>query len=538
MILSLAFHGAAGTVTGSHYILRTGESAIAIDCGMFQGPKALKELNYRDFPSAPREIDAILSTHAHIDHTGALPKFVKGGFDGPIYATSGTIDLLQWMLPDSASIQEAEVAQLNRRRHRSGEDDVKPIYDQKDVRRCLSRLRPVEYGQWYEITKEIKARWWNAGHILGSASIEIKVTTQEDEKNPLSLLFSGDIGPRDGALQPPAEGPSDLDYLIVESTYGNRQRPDCDDSERLAILERHISDGLDREGMILIPAFAIERTQELLGDLAHLIVAKRLPKIPIYVDSPLASRATEVFDRHLNRLDGIDHGQSPFRLPNIHYVQTLEQSRALNRLTGGAIIIAASGMCDAGRIRHHLRHHLWRSSTLVLLVGYQAPGTLGRMLEEGIKEVKIFGEPIKVKADIQRLDIYSGHADRNQLLRWVKERLPVKRGFFLVHGEEEALAAMKQGIAELKIPEERLIVPELDALYRLDGDAPNRLVSPIQRLTPVTAEEAKRGWDWHNELSALTIDLRRHLNAADNDDERMRLLKDVRRALRNGANKN
>jgi metallo-beta-lactamase family protein len=531
MTVSLAFYGAAGTVTGSHYVLRAGEAVLAIDCGLFQGAKALKELNYRNLPCAPGDINAVLQTHAHIDHSGSLPRLVKAGFSGPIFATPGTIDLLAWMLPDSASIQEAEVDQLNRRRRRDAVEDVRPIYDQADVRECLSRLRPVEYSEWRDVAKGVRARWWNAGHILGSASIEVAIDGEASASAPMSLLFSGDVGPKEGALQRQAAAPSGFDYLVVESTYGDRKREPIDDERRRTILEKEIGAAERRGGMIIVPAFAIERTQELIGDLTRLMAEGRLPKIPVYVDSPLASRATEVFERHLRQLDDVDHAPNPFRAPNVHYVETIEQSQALNRLTGGVIIIAGSGMCDAGRIRHHLRHHLWRPDTTVFLIGYQAPGTLGRMLEDGAPEARIFGEPIAVKASIRRLELYSGHADRIDLLDWVKARLPIKKGVFLTHGEESSLAAMKEGVAALGVPGSRVVVPDLDQVFRLDLDSPALITTALARLTGAKANEAKRGWDWHNELSALALDLRHRLGQFNDDKERMSLLKDLRRVM-------
>ena len=531
MSITLAFHGAAGTVTGSHYLLSTPGATLAIDCGLFQGPKTLKELNYQDLPSNPGGIDAVLQTHAHIDHSGSLPRLIKSGFKGPIHATTGTRDLLEWMLPDSAAIQEAEVEQLTRRRRRDVLADVRPIYDQADVAECLSRIKPIEDGEWRDVARDVKARWWNAGHILGSSSIEIAIAAGAAARQQLSLLFSGDLGPKESALQQPARAPSGIDYLIVESTYGNRERPDLDDEQRLDTLRQEVAAAIDKGGLLIIPAFAIERTQELIGDLTRLMARGDLSKVPVYVDSPLASRATEVFERHLHHLEGVDHADNPFRAPNIRYVQTIEQSQALNRLTGGAIIIAASGMCDSGRVRHHLRHHLWRPQTTVLLIGYQAPGTLGRLLQDGAEEVRIMGEDIRIKARIRKLEIYSGHADRGDLLAWVKARLPIRRGVFLIHGEDASLQAMREGVTGLGVPADRINVPELDQAFRLDLDRAQAIEAERRRLTSAKSEEARQGWDWHNELSALTFELRHRLGEIEDDKERLRLLDGLRRVM-------
>jgi metallo-beta-lactamase family protein len=532
MAVTLTFHGAAGTVTGSHYLLETPAARVAVDCGMFQGPKTLKELNYQPLPSDPARIDAVVQTHAHTDHSGMLPKLVKSGFRGPIFATEGTRDLLEWMLPDSASIQEAEVERLNRENRRRGRPEVQPVYTMEDARATLGHIKPVAYETWQPVAKGIRGRWWNAGHILGSASVELEVETGNRELPHFSILFSGDVGPQESALQFAPRGPHDVDYVLCESTYGDRDRPHLDDEQRRAILAREVTQALGDGGNLIVPAFAIERSQELIVDLIYLMARAKLPKAPIYLDSPLATHATEVFERHVGALDDVDvKAGSPFRAPNVHYVQSVEQSMALNRIAGGAIIVASSGMCDAGRIRHHLRNQLWRPQNTVLLIGYQAPGTLGRLLQDGATQVKIMGEEIQVKARIRKLDIYSGHADRADLLAWVKARLPIQRGLFLVHGETSALAGMRENVLTLGIDPSRVILPELDQRYQLDRAAGALAVGGAPRLEPVRREEAQQGWDWHNELSAVSLELRRILDQAHDDKARMTLLKDMRRVL-------
>ncbi len=536
MTVTLSFLGAAGTVTGSSYLLQTPQARLLVDCGMFQGPHALKELNYQPFPFEPVDLTAVLLTHAHTDHSGLLPKLTRHGYRGPIWTTDGTADLLTWMLPDSAHIQEFEVEQLNRRQRRRDRPEVEPIYTTEDAACCLTQIKAIAYDAWQQVAPGVKARWWNAGHILGSASIEVIVETGDPKQPELSLLFSGDLGPEVSALQSPAQAPQGIDYLLVESTYGNRKRPQIDDDGRRAILEAEVKAALARGGNLLIPAFAIERSQELLADLSWLMLRNRLLKAPIFLDSPLAVRATEVFERHLDKLTDIDPGISPFRATNIRYISTVEESQRLNHITSGAIIISASGMCDAGRVRHHLRHHLWRPNATVLLVGYQAPGTLGRLLDDGATQVSIRGEHITVKATIRRIDVYSGHADQTDLQHWIKERLPVRRNIFLVHGEEEALAAQAETVRALGVAADQVIVPALDQVYRLDRGAGAQLQEGgTVRLNPVKAEAARKGWDWTNDYAALSLDLKRFLQDLSDDRARQQAIHDFRRIMQKRA---
>ena len=537
MTVTLSFFGAAGTVTGSAYLLETGKTRLLVDCGMFQGPHALKELNYQPFPFSPGSLDTVLLTHAHTDHSGLLPKLTRHGYRGPIHTTSATADLLTWMLPDSAHIQEFEVEQLNRRQRRRSRAEVEPIYTAEDAAQCLRQLRSTPYDSWQQVAPDVKARWWNAGHILGSASIEVEIATGDAARPAISILFSGDLGPDVSALQDAAQAPAGIDYLLLESTYGDRARPRVSDQGRRDILQKEVADALARGGNLVIPAFAIERSQELLSDLSWLMLRNRLPKAPIFLDSPLAVRATEVFERHLGDLDGdFEAGLSPFRAGNIRYVSSVEESQRLNHITSGAIIISASGMCDAGRIRHHLKHHLWRPNSTVLLVGYQAPGTLGRLLEGGASQVSIRGEHISVKAAIRRIDVYSGHADRDDLRRWAEARLPVRQNVFLVHGEESALAAQRETLISLGLAPDRVTIPALDQRYRLDAAAGAQVLAPAaSRLTEEKAEAARKGWDWTNDYAALSLDLKAFLQGLSDDRARQQALREFRRLMQKRA---
>jgi len=530
MSISLSIHGAAHTVTGSCYLLQSGRTRFLIDCGMFQGSKTLKALNYGDFPFKPDEIDFVLLTHAHIDHSGLIPKLVKHGFSGPVYATHGTIDLLSCMLPDSGHIQEMEVSQLNRRNVRRGRPEVTPIYTVEDAETALRTFSPVTYDEWIEPAEGVRARFWNAGHILGSASIEIELTTGLESPRLMRLLFSGDIGPEVTSFHPVPESPQGLDYLICESTYGARERPPMTLASRRDLLAAEANDALKGNGVLIIPSFAVERTQELLSDLLALVRERRIPQAPIFLDSPLAIRATEVFMDHADELEDGEAFRHAMRSPLLRTTESAQESRMIERIDGSHIIVAASGMCDAGRIRHHLKNHLWRANATILIVGYQAEGSLGRILQNGARAVRIQGDEVKVRARIRTLDIFSGHADGTALERWVEDRGPVSRGIILVHGEEEGLAALHERLAKKGLDGDRIFAPELDAVFDLLAESPSARERPApRRLQP----EVVGHLDWHNDLSRLWLDLEEELEKAADDKARRVVLRRIRRALEN-----
>jgi len=524
MTPTLTFLGAAGTVTGSCTLIEFAGRRVLVDCGMFQGPKSLKELNYRPFPFVPAEIDAVLLTHAHIDHSGLIPKLFKEGFKGPVYATEGTRDLLAYMLPDSGYIQETEVERLNSRRDRHGEEPLEPIYRRIDAEQSLRIVTPIGFGDWIPVIPGVKARYWPAGHILGAASIEIDFTTGS---RSVSALFSGDIGTTDHALHRRPEGPKGIDYVVSESTYGDRVRgPVTAEMRRRALLE-DVKTALSRGGVLVIPVFAVERTQELLYDLGLLMHRGDLPMTPIFLDSPLATHATEVFSKHLRELGDAAAHPHPFDGPQVHFVETVEQSEKLASLTGGAIIMAASGMCDAGRIRHHLLNHLWRPQSTVLIVGYQAPGTLGRLLLDGAQAVRIMGHEVLVRAAIREIDIYSAHADQSELIDWVKERLPVRRAVILTHGEATASTTLAERLAEALPSGLPVLVPALGNRLALDPAAAPMLEAGTP---PISAPDLARQ-DWHNLRSRFLLDLSEALRRAPDDRDRARLLADLQERL-------
>lgn len=528
MTIRLTFHGAARSVTGSCYLLEIGKTKLLVDCGMFQGSKTERELNYRAFPFSPSSLDSVLLTHAHIDHSGLLPKLVKHGYNGRIHATEATIDLCSIMLPDSGFIQEMEVRQLNPRRLKRGEAEVQPIYTLLDAEGSLEYFDGHAYKTWFEPVKGVRARFWNAGHLLGSASIEMEI--DQSSGTPLRLLFSGDIGPENKMLEPDPEAPTHFDHVISESTYGGRRRFERSESGRRANLAKEINDAAARKGAMLIPSFAVERTQELVTDIVRLMDEKVIPPAAIFIDSPLASKATEIFKKHSRSLQNGGDLLHAFSSPHVKVTESVDDSKALQRFTGFRIIIAASGMCEAGRIRHHLKNHLWQSSTTVLLSGFQAEGSLGRILQEGASKVTIMGETISVKATIRLMEDYSGHADGVELVEWIKARLPITRSLFITHGEKDAQLALAEDIYRLGLEQHCVVIPALDSVYDIEAPQCALLTEETRpRIDPLMVARL----DSHNDLANLVLDIRETLDKAGDEKSKNVILRRLRRALRN-----
>jgi metallo-beta-lactamase family protein len=493
---TICFHGAAGTVTGSCMEIRHGDHAILVDCGLFQGTRTLESLNYAPLPYDPAKIDAVILSHAHIDHSGLVPRLVVEGFKGLVHATHATRDLLQHMWPDAGRIHEQDAERRNRRADRADEAEITPIYTEADSMAALEALYPQRLGAWFEPVPGIRARLWNAGHILGSASVELEV-------GGVRLLASGDLGPDHKAFHPDPDAPAGLDHVICESTYGNRQREDLDLEARRTLLEAEIKQALALGGNLIIPVFALERTQELLLDIATLINQGRLAKAHVFIDSPLASRATQVFARHAAALEDLSGGEV-FAHPAFHYVGSASESMQLNHMSG-AIILAASGMCEAGRIRHHLRHNLGNRQSTVLFVGFQAAGTLGRTLLDGASRVRISGRDVVVKAAIRRLDSYSAHADQSSLLRWIRARAPIHGSLFLAHGEAGERAALKQAV-EADDPAAHVLLPQIGEVYALPAGAEARRLK-TGRADLMEALDR----DWQNDYADFATSLKREL---------------------------
>ncbi len=455
--MKLTFCGAAGTVTGSCHLLEMENMKILLDCGMFQGGSEAEEMNFEQFKFNPSEIDMLILSHAHIDHSGRIPQMVKRGFKGKIITSAPTFELCKIMLPDSAFIQESEAEWQNRKRQRAGKRPVEPLYTVKDAESALELFQAVEYNKIININSNIAIRLKDAGHILGSAMIEMWIREKGEE---FKLIYSGDLGNKDVPIMNDPTIIEEADYVILESTYGDRLHKDTQ-NKTLALLDI-ITDTLERNGNVVIPSFAVERTQEILYVLNMLKESKssRLKNVPVYVDSPLAINATKIFENFLPYMDAeaqsfIKAGDNPFEFPNLIFTQTADESKAINSVEGSSIIISASGMCEAGRIKHHLKHNLWRPESSVVFVGYQAQNTLGRRIKDGEKTVKIFGEEIGVRCNIYSIEGFSGHADQKGLLDWIGAFKKKPSKVFLVHGEENALNELSRRIGmDYGIPNE------------------------------------------------------------------------------------
>ncbi|MDE2445270.1 MAG: MBL fold metallo-hydrolase [Alphaproteobacteria bacterium] len=526
MSIQLSFHGAARTVTGSCYLLQTDQARVLIDCGMFQGSKTMSELNYRPFPFEPASLDAMLLTHAHIDHTGVIPKLTKHGFKGKIHCTPGTVELCQIMLPDSGFIQETEVKNLNERNQRRGIPEVEPIYTLEDAMAALEHFSAVPYETWVTPAKGIRARYWNAGHLLGSASIEVEV--EQPGKTAMRILFSGDIGPDNKLLEHDPEGPTTWDYVICESTYGGKDRFERSLEKRREILAGEMKEAASRGGVLLIPSFAVERTQEVVTDLVYLMDHKLAPQANIFIDSPLANKATAIFRKHASEMENGDDLAKAFNSPLVKSTESVEESKALNRFTGFYIVLAASGMAEAGRIRHHLKNHLWQKSTTVLFVGFQAEGSLGAILQAGAKRVKIMGEEINVAATIRNVEDYSGHADGPELEAWIKKRLPISKTLFLTHGEEERQIALEDAVKGKVVAADRILRPALDETYDLSGDKADLVRGTV---APRIEHAAVAKLDWHNDAQTVVLDLHDALSKAATDKDRAVILRRIKQAI-------
>lgn len=450
----LKFCGAARAVTGSCHLLETAAGNILIDCGMRQGEDARGEYGEDSFPFNPADISVLLLTHAHIDHTGLVPLIVKRGFAGPILCTSATAELATIMLPDSAHIQEQEADWQNRKLERAGKKRVEPLYTIKDAEKSLRQFHGTEYGKRVELLPGVTAEFSDVGHLLGSASIEVSIA--EDGKTT-KVVFSGDLGRNERPILNDPQPIREADYLVLESTYGDRDHEFSTGADKEAEFASVIRGALARGGNLVIPSFAVGRTQELLYHIKSILAKGLVPgleKVPVYIDSPLAIEATKVYE-HCARgyydddALALSRDGSPFEFPTLRIAETTDESRLINDLKGQKIILSASGMCDAGRIRHHLKHNLYRADSTVMFAGYQAAGTLGRALVDGAKKVRLFGEDVRVNANIVQTDGFSGHAGKSELIGWASSADPRPAEVFLVHGEDAALQSLDDALTNL-----------------------------------------------------------------------------------------
>jgi metallo-beta-lactamase family protein len=448
--MKIRFLGANRQVTGSKYVLEVGTSQIMIDCGMFQ-EREFAARNWEPFPMPPDSIDKMLLTHVHIDHSGLIPKFVHDGFEATILATRPTVDLADIVLRDSANIQEEDAAYKKKRHRKEGRRSAHPeipLYTSADVDKTLPLFAPVEYGKSMEVAPGIAATFHDAGHILGSAMIEIQAREAGQNRR---IIFSGDIGQTGKPFVQDPTRFDQADYVVMESTYGNRDHEPLEDiPNKLCDI---INQTVKRGGNLVIPTFAVERAQELMYYISQLVFANKIPDIPVFLDSPMAVDVTEVFRAHRQYLDEdtrkmINSDRPPLRFPGLRLVRSVEDSKAIKEQSGSSIIMAASGMCNAGRIKHHLRSNIGRPESTILFVGYQANGTLGRIILEGIPEVRIHGSMYKVRARIAKINGMSAHADRTGLLHWLGHLKTKPRKVFLCHGEEQAAMSLAQQISE------------------------------------------------------------------------------------------
>ena len=525
--MKITFLGATRTVTGSNFLVEAVGKKFLVDCGMWQGKKGMEEENFNEFDFDPKQIDFMLLTHAHIDHSGRIPKLYNEGFRNKIYAHKATCDLCSLMLPDSGHIQEMESEWKNRKRKRRGEPERPPLYTAEEAARCLEIFEAVNYDEIIEIDENIHVRFNDAGHMLGSSIIELWV--KEDGKE-VKTVFTGDLGNNDIPLLDSPTMIEDADYLVMESTYGSRLHVRND--EKAKIFLDVVSETLDKQGTVVIPSFAVGRTQEILYELNKIKENtddedferkyKTLMKAPVYVDSPLAISATEVFRENMDLFEEdvqkeIMSGDNPLEFPGLKFTMTTDESKALNEDPTPSIIISASGMCEVGRIKHHLKHNLWNPNSTILFVGYQAPGTLGYSIVNGAKTVKIFGEEIAVNARIEYIEGYSGHADQEWLMNFIYSFITKPKHIFLVHGEEES-----QDVLEKKIIDETGIsvtTPEYGETYELNDQI--TMTNKIERKIPVTlkTEVISRLEKVKEELKDMDIAVKEDMQNPDLRDE-------------------
>lgn len=444
--MNITFVGATRIVTGSCFHIKSKNSNFLIDCGLFQGTRENERRNSEPFPFKPSEVDYLLLTHAHLDHSGLIPKLVKEGFQGKIFATKATVELCNVMLLDSAHINERETEWTNKKRLRAGKPSVEPLYTIEDATNSLGYFQGINYNEIVDLGNNIKVRFQDAGHILGSASLELWVKEDNEEKK---LVFSGDIGQKDLPIVKDPAPIEDADYVFTESTYGNRKHKNIE--ETVEEFRKAITEALERGGNVIIPAFAVGRTQNILYILKQLSKEGKLNNLKVFVDSPMAIQATNITLNHPECFDDetlelVREGKLSGSGLSLKFTEKVEDSREINKIKSGAIIISASGMCNAGRIHHHLKHNLWRSECSVIFVGYQAQGTLGRRIIEGAEEVKLFREEIAVKAKIYTIGGFSAHADQEGLIDWLNYFKKKPKRIFVMHGEEETAVGFAETI--------------------------------------------------------------------------------------------
>ena len=511
--MKITFLGAAKTVTGSNFLVEAAGKKFLVDCGMYQGKATEEKENSDPFRFNVNEIDFMLLTHAHIDHSGRIPKLYNEGYRNPIIATKATCDLCTIMLPDSGHIQEMEIEWRNKKRKREGKELLPPLYTAEEATKSLELFRRVKYDEIIDIDENIKVRFNDAGHMLGSSIIEVWVN--ENGKTE-KAVFTGDLGNNDIPLLASPTMIESTDYLVMESTYGSRLHMRNDDKAELFL--NIVSETLNNGGTVVIPSFAVGRTQEIVYEINKLKEKRNdeefkqkyrtLMNVPVFVDSPLAISATEIFRENMDLFDddvkeAMKKGDNPLEFPGLQFTRTADESKALNEMDKPAIIISASGMCEVGRIKHHLKHNLWNPKSTILFVGYQAPGTLGSRLVNGEKKVKIFGEEISVNARIEYIEGYSGHADQEWLLNFIYSFIKKPKHIFLVHGEEDSQIVLRDKILETtNIP---VTIPDFGETYELSDEI--KMTNKLElttRYKPLRMEVLERMQKLKDEVEDMT----------------------------------
>lgn len=465
--MKLSFYGAARTVTGSQFLLEVNGKSLLIDCGMYQGRRSESYARNKNFPFDPRQVDAVILTHAHIDHSGNLPNLAKQEFHGPVYGTPATCDLATLMLLDSGHIQESDAEFVNKKRARRGEPPIEPLYTQEDAEVLAKYLQPKDYNEWFQPVQGVSVRLVEAGHVLGSSSVEMEV--EEIGKKKVRLWFSGDIGRRNLPILRDPVLPKDVDYMVMESTYGDKVHRDPEQAHE----EFHavVMETIKKRGKVIVPAFAVGRTQELVYSLNQFVSEGRMPEIPVYVDSPLAVNASDIFRRHpecydQETKDFITRYRHPaLEFKRLTYVRSVDESKALNFMDGPMIIISASGMAESGRILHHLKNNIEDSRNMILIVSWQAPDTLGRRLAEREERVNIFGEEYIRRAGVATIGGLSGHAGQDMLVSYAESTRSTLKHLFLVHGEEKSAGPLQERLASVGL--KNVHYPEVNSSVEL-----------------------------------------------------------------------
>ncbi|BCX17962.1 MAG: MBL fold metallo-hydrolase [Geminicoccaceae bacterium] len=523
MPIRLTFHGGASTVSGSCCLVEHDQGRFLVECGLFEGTRTLRALNHRDPLFSPGSLDFVLLASARPDRAGLAPVLLRGGLRGPIMALESTTDFLGFVLPDLAARLEAEAAERNARARRRGLPETRPLFSRADAARCLERLEACDAGRWFEPGPGVRARFWAAPGELAASAIELLV--EEAGGSAQRLLFAGELG----TLGPRPPGPEGLDQLVVECTAGSRERSETGGEDPRRTLVREVGEGLAAGGPVLIPAFAGERIRDLLLLLLETIERGELPELPVVLDTPLAAAAIRLFGRHPPEPPGSFEPARLLASRHLVLAETDEATSVVARAEGRAILLAAGGLDEAGRLGRHLREHLWRPQATLLVVGHQPAGGLGQVILSGERRVRVDGEEVAVRARIRRTDALAAHADRRALRDWILERGPVAGSIFLVRGEETAAAALRAELAAAGVDPLRILLPQLDQRFALRRDGPAEPLPGPRRLEPRFASAVA---DWHNAYARLLLDIADEIRQLPDDRSRLELLGRLRRTLR------